>query len=42
MKAIPGDPFTAEKRRFRNKSGQRLYAQYGLDKPVYEQYVLKY
>ncbi|MBW4080093.1 ABC transporter permease [Paenibacillus sp. S150] len=39
MKAIPGDPFTAEKK-IPEQILQRLYAQYNLDKPVFEQYVL--
>ncbi|MBT2288076.1 ABC transporter permease [Paenibacillus albidus] len=37
MKAIPGDPFTAEKK-IPEQILQRLYAQYNLDKPVFEQY----
>ncbi|KAA9007613.1 ABC transporter permease [Paenibacillus spiritus] len=37
MKAIPGDPFTSEKK-VPDEIRQRLYEQYGLDKPVYEQY----
>lgn len=39
MKAIPGDPFTAEKK-IPAKILERLYAQYNLDKPVFEQYTL--
>lgn len=39
MKAIPGDPFTAEKK-IPEQILQRLYAQYNLDKPVFEQYVI--
>jgi oligopeptide transport system permease protein len=38
MKAIPGDPFTSEKK-IPDEIRARLYEQYGLDKPVYEQYV---
>jgi len=38
MKAIPGDPFTAEKK-VPPEILKRLYEQYGLDKPVSEQYV---
>lgn len=37
MKAIPGDPFTSEKK-IPDEIRQRLYEQYGLDKPVYQQY----
>jgi oligopeptide transport system permease protein len=37
MKAIPGDPFTSEKK-IPDQIRERLYVQYGLDKPVYEQY----
>lgn len=37
MKAIPGDPFTSEKK-IPDEIRARLYEQYGLDKPVYEQY----
>ncbi|QWU14952.1 oligopeptide transport system permease protein [Paenibacillus sophorae] len=40
MKAIPGDPFTSEKK-IPDEIRQRLYEQYGLDKPVSQQY-LKY
>ncbi|MDT3426514.1 oligopeptide transport system permease protein [Paenibacillus forsythiae] len=38
MKAIPGDPFTAEKK-IPDEIRQRLYEQFGLDKPVYQQYL---
>ncbi|ULO08864.1 ABC transporter permease [Paenibacillus sp. 19GGS1-52] len=38
MKAIPGDPFTSEKK-IPDEIRQRLYEQYGLDKPVSVQYV---
>ncbi|ASA23567.1 ABC transporter permease [Paenibacillus donghaensis] len=38
MKAIPGDPFTAEKK-VSDEILQRLYQQYGLDKSIPEQYV---
>lgn len=37
MKAIPGDPFTAEKK-VPPEIKARLYEQYGLDKPLYHQY----
>ncbi|MGZ9586080.1 ABC transporter permease [Paenibacillus marinisediminis] len=37
MKAIPGDPFTKEKA-VAPEIRERLYAQYGLDKPYLEQY----
>ncbi|NQX44522.1 ABC transporter permease [Paenibacillus tritici] len=37
MKAIPGDPFTAEKK-IPPEIRARLYEQYGLDKPLYHQY----
>ncbi|MBU5674492.1 ABC transporter permease [Paenibacillus brevis] len=40
MKAIPGDPFTSEKK-VPDQIRERLYEQYGFDKPVYQQY-LKY
>lgn len=40
MQAIPGDPFTAEKK-VTAEVQARLEAHYGLDKPVYQQY-LKY
>lgn len=38
MKAIPGDPFTSEKK-VPPAIQERLYEQYGLDKPVYQQYI---
>ncbi|AHV98394.1 ABC transporter permease [Paenibacillus sabinae] len=38
MKAIPGDPFTSEKK-IPDEIRQRLYVQYGLDKPVFQQYI---
>lgn len=38
MRAIPGDPFTAEKK-VTAEVQARLEAHYGLDKPVWEQYV---
>ncbi|MFD1772950.1 ABC transporter permease [Paenibacillus rhizophilus] len=38
MKAIPGDPFTSEKK-IPDEIRQRLYEQYGLDKPVSQQYI---
>lgn len=38
MKAIPGDPFTSEKK-VPKAIQERLYQQFGLDKPVYEQYI---
>ncbi|NGM81770.1 ABC transporter permease [Paenibacillus sp. 7124] len=38
MKAIPGDPFTSEKK-IPDEIRQRLYEQYGLDKPVFQQYI---
>ncbi|CAM3432759.1 ABC transporter permease [Marinicrinis lubricantis] len=38
MKAIPGDPFMSEKE-VPESIRQNLYAQYGLDKPLFEQYV---
>ena len=37
MKAIPGDPFTSEKK-IPPEIKARLYEQYGLDKPLYHQY----
>lgn len=37
MKAIPGDPFTSEKK-VPDQIRERLYEQYGFDKPVYQQY----
>ncbi|MBY0012702.1 ABC transporter permease [Paenibacillus typhae] len=37
MKAIPGDPFTSEKK-VPPEIKARLYEQYGLDKPLYHQY----
>lgn len=37
MKAIPGDPFTSEKK-VPDQIRERLYQQYGFDKPVYQQY----
>ncbi len=37
MKAIPGDPFTSEKK-VPAEIKARLYEQYGLDKPLYHQY----
>lgn len=37
MKAIPGDPFTSEKK-VPDQIRERLYVQYGFDKPVYQQY----
>lgn len=37
MKAIPGDPFMSEKK-VPQAIQERLYEQYGLDKPVYQQY----
>ncbi|GIP51728.1 ABC transporter permease [Paenibacillus vini] len=37
MKAIPGDPFMSEKK-VPPAIQERLYEQYGLNKPVYEQY----
>lgn len=37
MQAIPGDPFTSEKK-VPPAIQERLYEQYGLDKPVYQQY----
>jgi oligopeptide transport system permease protein len=36
VKLIPGSPFTSEKMQAGNKAA--IYAYYGLDKPVYEQY----
>lgn len=36
VKLIPGSPFTSEKMQAGNK--EAIYAYYGLDKPVYEQY----
>lgn len=39
MKAIPGDPFTSEKA-IPQQIKDRIYAQYNLDKPVFEQYGL--
>lgn len=39
MKAIPGDPFLSEKA-VPPEIRERLLQQYGLDKPVYEQYVV--
>jgi len=38
IKLIPGSPFTSEKMQAGSK--QAIYAYYGLDKPVYEQYFL--
>jgi ABC-type dipeptide/oligopeptide/nickel transport systems, permease components len=38
IKLIPGSPFTSEK--MQPGSKQAIYAYYGLDKPVYEQYFL--
>lgn len=38
MKAIPGDPFMSEKK-VPEEIRQRLMEQYGLDKPVFQQYV---
>ncbi|WP_438351833.1 ABC transporter permease [Paenibacillus sp. FA6] len=40
MKAIPGDPFQSEKK-LSPEIRERLMVQYGLDKPMYQQY-LKY
>lgn len=37
VKLIPGSPFTSEKMQAGNKAA--IYAYYGLDKPVYEQYL---
>ncbi|NOU95418.1 ABC transporter permease subunit [Paenibacillus sp. LMG 31456] len=41
MKNLPGDPFGEESLKLTVEQKQLLYAQYGLDKPVWEQY-LKY
>ncbi|TVY09611.1 ABC transporter permease [Paenibacillus cremeus] len=41
MKNLPGDPFGEESQKLTIEQKQLLYAQYGLDKPVWEQY-LKY
>lgn len=38
VKLIPGSPFTSEKMQAGNKAA--IYAYYGLDKPVYEQYFI--
>ena len=38
VKLIPGSPFTSEKMQAGNK--EAIYAYYGLDKPVYEQYFI--
>ncbi len=38
VKLIPGSPFTSEKMQAGNK--EAIYAYYGLDKPVYEQYLI--
>ncbi|GGF82853.1 ABC transporter permease [Paenibacillus aceti] len=38
MKAIPGDPFMSEKK-VPEEIRQRLMEQYGLDKPVFQQYI---
>jgi oligopeptide transport system permease protein len=38
VKMIPGSPFTSEKMQAGNKAA--IYAYYGLDKPVYEQYFI--
>ncbi len=38
VKLIPGSPFTSEKMQAGNKAA--IYAYYGLDKPVYEQYLI--
>lgn len=37
VKLIPGSPFTSEKMQAGNK--EAIYAYYGLDRPVYEQYL---
>ncbi|WP_159883918.1 ABC transporter permease [Paenibacillus puerhi] len=41
MKNLPGDPFGEDSQKMTAEQRQILYAQYGLDKPVWEQY-LKY
>ncbi|WP_282941516.1 ABC transporter permease [Paenibacillus sp. RC67] len=41
MKNLPGDPFGEDTLKLTAEQKQLLYAQYGLDKPVWEQY-LKY
>lgn len=40
MNALPGDPITSRARKFPPQVKENMYKRYGLDKPVYERYLI--